>query len=921
VSQPATGRSSEERDDSGRDDDRGRIEDGWGAATIDDVAEQFGVDPERGLSTDEAEDRLGDAGPNRIQRVAEDPAWRVFVEQFRSPLILLLVIAAAVAGAVGEARDAVVIGAVLTINAIIGFVQEYRAQKSMASLQELLTFTARVRRDGEEQQIDGADLVPGDVVLLESGDRVPADGRIVDATNLSVDESTLTGESTPVDKHTDPVEPDVPLADRANEAFMGTSVVRGAATMIVTRTGMDTEMGRVSAEMHEGEDRESPLEARLGVLATRLAVVALLAAAAVVGVGMLRGDTFGDALIDGVVLSVASIPEGLPAIVTVTLALAVRAMANRGAIVENLDSIHTLGATTVVCTDKTGTLTLNQMTVRVVHTRGRRFDVSGEGYGTDGEITSDDAEGGDAEGGELPRQVVEVAALCNDAELSDGQIEGDPTEGALVVLAEKTGTTKASLDEELPRIADVPFSSDRKYMATFHDDSSDDGGDVRLLVKGAPGVIFEMCATMADDDGEVDLDDERRAEMEDRLEELSDEGLRVLALAQRRSDRPAEDASEDELAEMVGGLRLEALVGMEDPPRSESADSISEAREAGIQVKMITGDHAGTARAIARRLGIEGDVVEGTELDDMDDDELAERIDDIAVLARVDPQHKVRVIDALNARGHVVAMTGDGVNDAAALERADVGVAMGQRGTEVAKEAADVVLTDDRIATIMNAVRRGRTIFDNIITFVRFNLATNLGALLTILIARSIGLPTPFTPLQVLWVNLIMDGPPAMALGADPPRPDVMQRPPRDPEARILDRRRIVTLVVLGGWMAAVTLTVFAVSRGTSDERGVTMAFTTFVLFQVVNAVNVRSGWTSVFSRRTLTNPALWIALVSVTALQVVAVQVSPVADFFGAEPLPFTAWLVAVACALSIVVLSETARAVRRLRSDDAEG
>src|SRR6056297_1675546 len=458
---------------------------------------------------------------------------------------------------------------------------------------------------------------------------------------------------------------------------------------------------------------------------------------------------------------------------------------------------------------------------------------------------------------------------------------------------------------------------------TFRDDGEDGGDGVRLLVKGAPGVIFEMCATVAGDDGDgdVDFDDERRAEMEDHLEALSDEGLRVLALAQRRSERPAEGASEDELADMVGELRLEALVGMEDPPRPESADSITEAKEAGIQVKMITGDHAGTARAIARRLGIEGDVVEGTELDDMDDDELAERIDDIAVLARVDPRHKVRVIDALNARGHVVAMTGDGVNDAAALERADVGVAMGRRGTEVAKEAADVVLTDDRIATIMNAVRRGRTIFDNIITFVRFNLATNLGALLTILIARSFGLPTPFTPLQVLWVNLIMDGPPAMALGADPPQPDVMKRPPRDPEARILDRRRIVTLAVLGGWMAAVTLTVFAVSRGTSDERGVTMAFTTFVLFQVVNAVNVRSGWTSVFSRRTLTNPALWIALVSVTALQVVAVQVSPVADFFGAEPLPFTAWLVAVACALSIVVLSETARAVRRLRSDDAEG
>jgi len=879
----------------------------WGATPVDEVVHHFDVDPERGLSTDEADERLRDAGPNRIQRVAQDPAWRVFVEQFRSPLILLLVIAAAVAGAVGEARDAIVIGAVLTINAIIGFVQEYRAQKSMASLQELLTFTACVRRDGQAEEIDGADLVPGDVVLLEAGDRVPADGRIVDATGLSIDESTLTGESTPVEKQTEPVESGAPLAERTSLAFMGTSVTRGEATVVVTDTGMSTEMGTVSAEMHEGEKRESPLEARLGVLATRLAIVALVAAAAVVGVAMLRGDTFGEALIDGVVLSVASIPEGLPAIVTVTLALAVRAMAGRGAIVENLDSIHTLGATTVVCTDKTGTLTLNQMTVRAVQTRGRAFEVSGEGYGTDGDITADDGDGG-----EFPRDVAVVAALCNDAELRDGELEGDPTEGALIVLAEKAGLTKAELGDDLERIADVPFSSDRKYMATFHDDDGDDG-DVMLLVKGAPGVIFDMCTTVAGSDDDDELDDARRTELEEHVEALSDDGLRVLALAQRRIGRPSDGATEDELAEMVAELRLEALVGMEDPPRPEAADSVAEAQQAGIQVKMITGDHAGTAQAIARRLGIDGDVVEGPELDEMDDDALAERIDDIAVLARVDPQHKVRVIDALNARGHIVAMTGDGVNDAAALERADVGVAMGQRGTEVAKEAADVVLTDDRIATIVSAIRRGRTIFDNIITFVRFNLATNLGALLTILIARVIGLPTPFTPLQVLWVNLIMDGPPAMALGADPPRPDVMQRPPRDPEARILDRRRVITLMVLGGWMAGVTLIVFAVARGTSDERGVSMAFTTFVLFQVVNAVNVRNGWNSVFSRRTLTNPALWIALGSVTVLQVVAVQVSPVADFLGAAPLPLTWWLVAIGCALSIVALSEAARAVRR--------
>lgn len=881
----------------------------WGSEPVDRVADEFGVDPDRGLSDGEAEQRGDEHGPNQIERIARDPAWRLFLEQFKSPLILLLIGAATVAGVVGEVRDAVVIAAVLVINGVLGFVQEFRAQKSMAALQEMLTFTAVVRRDGEEREIDASEIVPGDVVLLQGGVRVPADGRLRQADDLAVDESTLTGESTPVDKQVEPVDDEVPLAERASELFMGTTIVRGTPQMIVTRTGMDTEMGKVSAQMHATEDRQSPLEKRLETLATKLASVALVAAAAVVGVAMLRGDSFGEALIDGVVLAVASIPEGLPAIVTVTLALGVRAMAKRGAIIENLNSIHTLGATTVICTDKTGTLTVNQMTVRVLHAHGRRFEVSGEGYSSEGEITA--ADDGDAE---PPRSAFEVAALCNDADVEDDEVDGDPTEGAMLVLARKAGLSRDDLDDALPRIAEVPFNSDRKYMATFHDDGdTNDGATTHLLVKGAPGVVLDLCSTITGPDGEASLDGDRRAELDHRVEELTSEGLRVLALARRTCDRPGEGAGEEELANMVHDLRLEGFVGMEDPPRQEAAGAIAEAREAGIDVKMVTGDHALTAKAIAERLGIEGDVIEGTELDELDDEQLAARIGDIGVLARVDPQHKVRIIEALAENGHVVAMTGDGVNDAAALQGADVGIAMGQRGTEVAKEAGDVVLTDDRLETIVRAIRRGRSIFDNIITFVRFNLATNLAALTTILVARIIGLPTPFTPLQVLWVNLIMDGPPAMALGADPPAPDVMRRPPRDPEAHILDTRRIVTLLVLGGWMATITLIVFAASRG--DDSDTTMAFTTFVLFQVVNAVNVRNGWHSVFSRRTLTNPALWIALVSVTALQVAVVQVGPLADFFDTTPLGLQEWVVAAGAASTLLVLSELARLVYRQR------
>lgn len=886
----------------------------WGADAVEQVADELHVDPDRGLGSDEVERRRDEHGPNRIERIARDPAWRLFLEQFTSPLILLLIGAAAVAGVVGEVRDAVVIAAVLMINGVLGFVQEFRAQKSMAALQDLLTFTAIVRRDGEEREVDASEIVPGDVVLLEGGVRVPADGRLLEAADLSVDESTLTGESTPVDKHVEPVDDQVPLAERASELFMGTTIVRGTPRMIVTRTGMDSEMGKVSARMHATEDRQSPLEKRLETLATKLASVALVAAAAVVGVAMLRGDSFGDALIDGVVLAVASIPEGLPAIVTVTLALGVRAMAGRGAIIENLDSIHTLGATTVICTDKTGTLTVNQMTVRALDAHGRRYEVGGEGYRSEGSITADD--GGAAE---PPRSVLEIAALCNDADLEGDEVGGDPTEAALLVLADKAGCPPAELGEDLPRVAEIPFSSERKYMATFHTDATRGDRTTHLLVKGASSVVLDRCATVARADGEVSLGGDLRRELDQTVDDLTSDGLRVLALARRTCDRPRDEANEDELAEAVGDLRLEALVGMEDPPRSEAAGAIAEAHAAGIDVKMVTGDHALTAKTIADRLGIEGEAIEGTELDELDDEQLAARIAGIGVFARVDPQHKVRLIEALAANGHVVAMTGDGVNDAAALQGADVGIAMGERGTEVAKEAGDVVLTDDRLETIVHAIRRGRSIFDNIITFVRFNLATNLAALVTILFARIIGLPTPFTPLQVLWVNLIMDGPPAMALGADPPAPDVMRRPPRDPDAHILDTRRIVTLLVLGGWMATITLIVFAVSRG--DDNDTTMAFTTFVLFQVVNAVNVRNGWHTVFSRRTLTNPALWIALVSVTALQATVVQVGPLADFFGASPLGIDEWLIAAAAASSLLVLSEAARLVyrRRRRADEA--
>jgi len=879
----------------------------WGALEAAEAARRLGVDPDRGLGDGEAKERLEAEGPNRVRRADREPAWRLLLRQFRSPLILLLLGAAAVAGAVGQPGDALVIAAVLTLNAIIGFVQEYRARKSMAALQEMLTFTARVLRDGERREVDGAELVPGDVVLLRAGDRVPADGRLVAAEKLTVNESTLTGESTAVDKDVAPVDEDVPLAERSSELFMGTSVTRGEATLVVTRTGDASEMGRISSRLREGESRRSPLERRLDGLAARLTTLALLAAAAVVVVAMLRGESFGEALVGGVVLAVAAIPEGLPAIVTVTLALGMRAMAKRGAIVEDLRSIHTLGATTALCTDKTGTLTLNEMTVRVLEGHGTRFEVGGEGYEDDGEI----AAAGDGGGGEPPRAALEVAALCNDAELVDGEVSGDPTEGALLVLARKAGLDPGALSDDLPRVAEVPFSSERKFMATFHED----GDRVVLLAKGAPGVMLERCSSVAGAEGETALDDAGREELEEAVESLTSDGLRVLALARADGrDRPEGEPDEEKLAAGVTDLRLEGLAAMEDPPRPGASAAVGECREAGIAVRMVTGDHAGTARAIAAKLGIEGDVVGGGEVEEMSDEELARRIGAIGVLARVDPEHKIRVIEALAENGEVVAMTGDGVNDAVALERADVGIAMGRRGTEVAKEAGDVVLTDDRFATIVEAVRRGRAIFDDILTFVQFNLTTGVAALLTILVSESAGLGTPFTPVQVLWINLIMDGPPAMALGVDPPGPDVMRRPPRDPEGAILTRPRLLVVLALAAWMAAGTLgLLWYVADGAVDGRAGTLAFTAFVLFQLVNAVNVRSGARSVLCRRTFTNRFLWGALALVLALQVAVVQVPVLGELFGTTPLALGEWLWAAGIALSLLAASEAARLVLR--------
>ncbi|CAL9282968.1 cation-translocating P-type ATPase [Streptomyces sp. SudanB52_2052] len=871
------------------------------------VADLLSVDPAAGLSTADAEQRQATWGANELAEPARRPQWLRLLDQFRSWLIGILLVAAVVAGIIGEIKDALVITVVLLINATIGYLQERRAERSLEALRQMLVPTARVRRDGQVRMVPARDLTPGDVVLLEAGDRIPADGRLVVAASVEAAESALTGESHPVAKTTAPAAADgdepVPVAERTGMLFMNTVLTRGRAEMIVTATGMRTEVGAIAEALRTGSEPPSPLQVQMDSLGRRLAVVSGVAVAAYALVALIRGEDLADLALRAVALAVAAIPEGLPAVLALTLALGVYRMARRGAIVKRLASVEALGSATVVCSDKTGTLTLNEMTARGLWSAGRLYDVTGDGYDTVGTVRTADI--GDAS--PQLHDAILPFALCNDARLtSDGNgIIGDPTEGALLVLAAKTGLDAAALRERNPRIAEVPFDPTAKYMATFHTDTD---GRTRVHAKGAVDVLLDRCTHVLTGHGPVPLTAERRTEITTAARRMGSQGLRVLAAATATDqDQPH--------PQQVTGLTLTAIAGIADPPRPQARDAVALAQTAGVTVKMITGDHADTAAAIAREVGISGDVITGNELTRMSEQDLEDRIEDIGVFARVAPEHKVTIVRALSRRGHIVAMTGDGVNDAAALRAAHIGVAMGVTGTDVAKEAADMVLTDDDFSTIVRAVREGRSIYDNIVTFVRFQLSTNIGAILTLLAAVLAGLPAPMSAIQLLWVNIIMDGPPAMALGIDPPRDNVMRRPPRPPGDRILNVRRLAAITRSGTVMATGTLAVFSVGRHLTDTAAAaTMAFTTFVLFQLFNALAARSEDGPVLGRHQLHNRTLWICLGAVLALQVIAVQVSFAHGVFDTVPLSPLQWVVCLATA-STVLLAEHAWRTGRAR------
>jgi Ca2+-transporting ATPase len=876
-----------------------------------------------GLNSQEATQRLELFGYNRLEEAAKVPAWKKFFGQFANLLTGILIVAAIVSLVVArDVKTPVVVFIVVLMNAVIGFIQENKAEASLESLKKMLSTQARVKRDNSLQNIAATEIVVGDIVALEAGDRVPADGRIIEASNLEIQESALTGESSPVAKTSEVVSAETALADRKSMAYMNSSVTRGRAELVVTATGMKTEIGRIAELLSETSVEKSPLQRQLDQLAHSLAKLAGIIVGLVFLIGIISGDDLGDLFLTSVALAVAAIPEGLPAVTAVTLAIGVSKLAHQNAIVKRLASVETLGCTSVICSDKTGTLTLNEMTAQEVVLQQEIFEITGEGYSPNGQIRSRNSVGMS-----LPSEVLEPLALCNDSvvhQLEDGQwsLVGDPTEGALTTIVMKAGQSPTDIRQAFPRVGEIPFDSAHKFMATFHRVRLNGGEEVvRMYVKGAPDVLMAKSHKVYNPSGsDTDLAP-LVEEFHQHNHRLGTHGLRVLAVA--RKDIPLQtwdSSTQDSFDHYVAELTLVALIGIIDPPRPEARVAIQKAKDAGIAVKMITGDHAVTAAAIGASIGLDGKAMNGTDLDSLNDQQLDEVVTSTSIFARVSPEHKIRLVDALQKQSRVVAMTGDGVNDAPALKKADIGVAMGITGTEVTKEAATMVLTDDNFATIVTAVERGRVIYDNIVKFVRFQLSTTLGFSVVFLFASLFDIAgrKPFTAIAILWVNIIMDGPPAMALGVDKAQDGVMKRHPRPIDEPILTRSRWISISLAAFVMAVGTLLVFVMAPGPDTKAGVasiagTMGFNTFVLFQFFNILNVRSEEQSAFSRLTFSNKTLWASLIAVITLQVGVTHLSFMQSIFDTTSLNLNQWLVCIGAASSILWIEEIRKLVRR--------
>ena len=884
----------------------------WHGLTAEEACAELGVDPARGLEAAVVERRRAEVGPNKLAEAKKEPGWQAFLRQYRDLMQIVLLGAAAVSiVALQEFSTGLVIIGLTVLNAVLGLNQEGKAAESVAALQKMLIIRAHARRDGQRVDVAAEELVPGDVVVFEAGDKIPADGRLLVAATMEIEEAALTGESTPVLKAVEPVAgDDVPLGDRVDMAYMNSTVTRGRGEMVVTATGMSTEVGQISGMLSTVQQEKTPLTRQLDQLTVLLTIMAGAALALVVVIGLIRGDDFDELFLIGISLAVAAIPTGLPAVVTTVLSLGTQALAAKGAIVKRLRSVETLGSTSAICSDKTGTLTLNQMTARELVVVGRRYSIEGEGYSTEGRILRVAGES------DTPLEPFMMAmALANDAAVHDGEIVGDPTEAALVVLAEKGGIDVDETRRTYPRVAEVPFDSEYKLMATFHELEESGRKLIRCFVKGAPDVLLARSSHFRDAGGSAVPAEAGRDRVLAENDRLAGEGLRVLAVASRDID-PAEFRADGPLLDEVEGLTLLALVGIVDPPRKEAGDAIARCKEAGIRARMITGDHATTAAAIAAQLGIEGRALTGTEFAALSDAELDEQLDSIGVVARVAPEDKVRLVDMLKRKGNVVSMTGDGVNDAPALKRADIGVAMGITGTEVTKEAADMILTDDNFATIVEAVEGGRGIYDNLMKYVRVQLVMLGGFILTFVGAGIFDIAggAPLTPLQILWINFAVDVLLAIGLGFDAAVPGLMRRRPRDASAPIVDRALGIRLAVASLIMAGLALGVVAWGEERYDlVVATTMGLTTLSLMHIVAALEAREPTGTIFSRYTIANRRFVQLIGAALVLTFLVTTLQPLQRIFDTVSLTSAQWGICLLGPLAFLVFAELGKLADR--------
>ena len=886
----------------------------WHTLSAERVLQEEQVGEREGLNTAEVTARAQRFGPNKFAAAKAEPRWRAFLRQYADPMqVVLLVAGVGSLYPLKELGTGLLLLALTIFNAVLGLRQEGKAAAAVASLQKMMIIKAKVRRDGQLVEIPAEQLVPGDVVAIEAGDIIPADGRLLKAATLEVAESALTGESLPVSKGTDPVEgTDTPLGDRTDMVYMNTNVTRGSGEFVVTATGMATEVGHISGMLQTEKSAKTPLTRQLDKLTRQIFFIAGLALAVSVIISLARGDTFTAIFNAAVAFAIGALPENLPAVVTTILAYGTQALAKVGAIMKRLQSTETLGSTAAINSDKTGTLTLNQMTAVQMAVVGRRYAIEGSGYSPEGHITH---VGGQRE---IPLdEFLLPMVLASDAVLADGELIGDPTEGALVALAAKGGIDAVSTREANPRVAELPFDAAYKLMATFHKMTDESGKKVvRCFVKGAPDQLLARSATVYDaDEGPVPAEAGFRELYLAENRRLGEQGLRVMATARKDFDPAAFDPAAD-LLPLVEDLELLALVGIVDPPRPSAKAAIATARTAGIRVRMITGDHAVTAGAIADQLGIDGRVITGTEFGAMSDEEALNTIDEVGVIARVTPEHKVRLVDLLKSKGQTVAMTGDGVNDAPALKRADIGIAMGITGTEVTKEAAVMILTDDDFSTIVKAVELGRGLYDNLVKYIRFQMGALFGFIISFLGAAILNIAggVPFLPLQTLWINFTTLLFQAIGLGYGEPATGLMKRQPRQPDRPILTRGLMAWLIIVGLIMGIGTLGVISWAEQTRTQTVAhTMGLVTFSLYCLFFSIATRDERATVFSLDAFSDRT-FIRMTGVSVLMLILATVfGPLEALLKTTSLDVQQWLICTAVALSVIVASEIRKAVRR--------